>query len=91
MHKAGVLASAFQVLFTRKGDDFFGFAAKDANSTEKTGWILEAVRWDTLDDHPFMVESQVTWADDDEPWLRITIKDAVFNVDVSDYIRQRGL
>lgn len=27
MHKAGVLASAFQVLFTRKGDDFFGFAA----------------------------------------------------------------
>jgi hypothetical protein len=38
-----------------------------------------------------MVESQVTWADDDEPWLRVTIEDAVFNVDVSDYIRQRGL
>ena len=64
---------------------------KDADSTEKTGWILDAVRWDTLDDHPFMVESQVTWADDDEPWLRITIEDAVFNVDISDYIRQRGL
>lgn len=64
---------------------------KAADSTEKTLWILDAVRWETVDGYPLLVESQVTWADDGTPWLVLNIEDVVFNVDVSSYIRQRGL
>ncbi|MGB3954732.1 MAG: DUF6544 family protein [Brooklawnia sp.] len=62
-----------------------------ADSEEKTRWILDAVRWETVNGFPLMVDSTVTWADDGEPWLWITIQDAAYNVDVASYVRQRGL
>ena len=64
---------------------------KEADSPEKTLWILDVLRWETVDGRPLLVESQVTWADDGKPWLVITVEDIVYDVDVSQYIRQRGL
>ena len=31
-----------------------------------------------------------TWLDQGKPWATFTVEDAVYNVDVSEYIRQRG-
>lgn len=64
---------------------------REANSTEKTGWLLSAYTWRTYHGIQVPDECAVTWADQDQPWLAVTLDDIAFNVDVSEYIRQRGI
>lgn len=64
---------------------------KGEDSTEKTGWLLEVKGWDAYHDILVPSLSQVTWQDEAKPWLVIRTEDVAFNVDVSEYIRGRGL
>lgn len=63
---------------------------KGSSTSEKTRWILETLSWDTFYGLLVPSRSQVTWADEDQPWLVITLTDLAYNVDVSTYIRARG-
>ena len=39
----------------------------------------------------FPSDNAAIWMDDGKPWAVITLEDVVFNVDVRDYVRARGL
>ncbi|HLV34641.1 MAG TPA: DUF6544 family protein [Spirillospora sp.] len=64
---------------------------KETTDTEKTRWILEPLGWETV--HGIRVPSPaaVTWASEGTPWLVVTQDDIAYNVDVSAYVRGRGL
>jgi hypothetical protein len=64
---------------------------KEIEDTAPTGWTLKVHDWRMVDGLLLPVSGSVTWADANAPWLDMTIHDAAFNVDVSQYIRQRGL
>ncbi len=65
---------------------------KEADSEEKTRWILRAEGgWTAFHGIPVPERGTVTWEDDGTPWLVIDTTDVAFNVDVSDTIRARGL
>ena len=64
---------------------------REATDEEKIPWRLEPLGWQTF--HGMMIPSPatVTWLDEGTPWLVVTIGDVVYNVDVADYIRDKGL
>lgn len=65
---------------------------KDVNATDKTRWILSVEEgWETFHGIPVPVKGSVTWEDDGVPWLVITNTDVAYNVDISRYIRAKGL
>lgn len=64
---------------------------KDAASRSKTLWINEVVAWGRLRGNPIPTVAAVTWFDEGTPWAVFRVDDVVYNVDVQDYVRERGL
>ncbi len=64
---------------------------KGAESKEKTRWILEVRGWETAHGIRIPSPAAVTWADEGTPWLVVRADDVAYNVDVTAYIRARGL
>lgn len=64
---------------------------KEATDETKIPWRNEPLGWQTF--HGIMIPSPaaVTWLDEGTPWSVWTIEDVVYNVDVSEYIKARGL
>ena len=58
---------------------------------EKVGWLLESGDWREF--HGLLIPTRglVTWADEGTPWATFIIEDVAYNVDVSEYVRARGL
>jgi hypothetical protein len=54
-------------------------------------WTIRADRWETMHGIMIPVKSSAQWADEDGPWAIFTIEDVVYNVDVSEYVQQKGL
>lgn len=65
---------------------------KGEDASEKTLWTIEP-RGDWIAVQGMLIPESgaVIWADEDGPWAVFTLDDAVYNVDVSTYIRQKGL
>lgn len=63
---------------------------KGAADTAKTLWILDVVEWADYNGLLVPSVSTATWADEGTPWLVVEIDDLRYNVDVGDYISQRG-
>jgi hypothetical protein len=64
---------------------------KKPEDTAKTPWRGEVRNWQRVDGQWSAGTLAVTWLDDGTPWAVFTIDDLVHNVDVSTYIRKRGL
>jgi hypothetical protein len=64
---------------------------KDPGSTAKTPWRNELLTWTTLNGQPLFSAADVTWLEEGAPWARFTVEEAVFNTDVSEYVRAAGL
>ena len=64
---------------------------RDAKDTEKTRWLLDIKSWATYSGICVPSLATVTWEPDGKPWLVCHVEDIVFNADVSDYVRQRGI
>ena len=64
---------------------------KDQSSQAKTLWINESKTYGVLGGAPAAVIGAAIWQDDGKPWAVFTIEDIVFNVDVSQTIRAKGL
>jgi len=58
---------------------------------DKIRWTLEPREW--ADFHGVLIPmvAAATWADEGTPWAVFTIRDIAYNVDVSAYLRARGL
>ncbi|MBU0492778.1 MAG: hypothetical protein KKA73_02970 [Chloroflexi bacterium] len=64
---------------------------KAAASAEKTPWCLDTLGWQTFQGTQIPSPATVTWEDEGTPWAVFTIEDVTYNVDVSEYIKARGL
>ena len=64
---------------------------KDAGSEAKSRWMLEPLGWQRF--HGMLIPSPAaaTWEDEGQPWLVMTVEDIAYNVDITEYIRARGL
>ncbi len=63
----------------------------DSKSTAKVLWLNQATQWEERNGKPVFVQGAATWMDDGKPWAVFTAEDILFNVDVSEYIRAKGL
>lgn len=64
---------------------------RDVTDSEKIRWTPSVIGWETFHGIRLPSPSGVMWADQGQPWLVIRIDDIAYNVDVSQYIRARGL
>lgn len=70
---------------------FTSMRYKDAADQYKTLWISEAKEWGEQDDRKMLTVGALTWLGDRGPWAVFTVEEIVYNVDVTEYIRSRGL
>jgi len=63
---------------------------KEADSADKTLWVNEVVEWNSLDGKMIPILTAVTWFDEGIPWAVFTVEEVVYNVDVQEYIQQKG-
>jgi len=59
--------------------------------SKKILWITRNEPGPTVPGTKLAASGSATWLDQGRPWAVFTIEDAVYNVDVAEYIRQRGL
>jgi hypothetical protein len=64
---------------------------KGERDEQKTRWILEPGGWEEF--HGMLVPSPASarWADESQPWAVFVVEEIVHNVDVSEYVRRKGL
>lgn len=62
-----------------------------ATSTSQVMWLNHLVEWTVRDGKPTLKTGAAIWMDDGKPWAVFTAEEVVFNVDVQEYIRARGL
>lgn len=54
-------------------------------------WINEALEWRSLKGNTLPIVGAVTWFDEGTPWAVFSIEEVVYNVDVREYVRAKGL
>jgi len=64
---------------------------RDSNSPAKILWLAENASWGVFNGYTLSNVGEITWFDQGTPWAVFTVEDIRYNVDVSEYVRQRGL
>jgi hypothetical protein len=64
---------------------------KNVKDEEKTRWMLEPLGWATFHGIKIPSPASVKWENEGSPWLVMTVEDVAYNVDVSEYVRAKGL
>jgi hypothetical protein len=64
---------------------------QDSKSKEKVLWLNQSLEWGERDGRPYFISGAATWMNDGKPWAVFTLEDLVLNVDVEQYVRQKGL
>jgi len=63
----------------------------DSKSAEKVLWMTHADEWERLGGVLTNTVGSATWMDDGKPWAVFRLEDMRLNVDVSDYVRDKGI
>lgn len=64
---------------------------REAKDQEKIPWRNEVLGWQTFHGIQIPSPGSATWLDQGRPWAVFTVEDVAYNVDVSEYVRGRGL
>jgi hypothetical protein len=64
---------------------------REAADERKVLWISEAVAWEAKEGRQYLKTGALTWLDQGWPWAVFTVEELIYNVDVSEYVRDRGL
>jgi hypothetical protein len=64
---------------------------REAKDKEKIPWRNEVLGWQTFHGIQIPSPGSATWLDQGRPWAVFTVEDVAYNVDVSEYVRGRGL
>jgi hypothetical protein len=64
---------------------------KGSQAEHKTLWLNQSLRWETINGYLTSTVGSAMWLDDGKPWATFTIEEIRFNVDVAEYIREKGL
>ena len=59
--------------------------------TEKRAWGGQTLGWQTVNGLTMPTGFAVTWQYEGSPWLVLNIEEVIYNVDVTNYIRAKGL
>lgn len=70
---------------------FAAMRYKNPDDAAKTLWISEAREWAKRDNRTFLKVGALTWFGDTGPWAVFTVEEIVYNVDVDEYVRTKGL
>jgi hypothetical protein len=87
-------AERFVVRFDPETDMPLLFEAmryKAADSKRKTLWLAEARYWGRIGTNTVPRTGAITWFGDSAPWAVFHVEEAVYNADVHDYVRAKGL
>lgn len=63
---------------------------KGTKSENKTLWINEALHWSIINGTTAPTIATATWFDEGTPWAVFTVEDIRLNVNVDNYIKQKG-
>jgi hypothetical protein len=73
-------------------DTMEAMRCRDAGGqAEKILWITKNIPGKTIEGTQISAVGSATWLDQGKPWAIFRMEDVVYNVDVSQYIRQRGI
>jgi hypothetical protein len=64
---------------------------REWNSEQKTLWINDILAWSAIGGYTIPATGSVTWFDQGKPWAVFTVEDVVYNVNVREYSRAKGL
>jgi len=64
---------------------------RDATDTQKLGWRNEAWNWKPINGMLLPSQASVRWLDQSSPWFVLSVEEVIYNVDVAEYIRARGI
>ena len=64
---------------------------REATDEAKIPWVLKPLEWGTFHGVRIPSLSTVTWQDEGTPWLVVEVEEVVYNADVAEYIKGRGL
>ena len=62
-----------------------------SDSADKTLWMTRAETYRAVDGFKLSTTGSATWMSDGKPWATFRLEDVRYNVDVSSYVRARGL
>jgi hypothetical protein len=63
---------------------------RNPGDKSKILWITRNEAGINIEGTPLSAVGSAMWLDQGRPWATFTVEDIVFNVDVSEYIQQRG-
>jgi hypothetical protein len=66
-----------------------GMRYKGTTDAAKTLWLNEALDYTFVNGY-LLARAAILWLDEGTPWAYFTLEEAVYNVDVQDYIRVKG-
>jgi hypothetical protein len=64
---------------------------RDAKDQHKILWLSEVLEWDTVNGYTIPKHAALTWFDQGRPWANFVVEDVVYNSDVKEYVRTKGL
>ena len=72
-------------------DRFEAMRWREAGDSEPVRWVTRNHAWTRFAGIGVPAVGSVQWADQPQPWLRLSIDDVVWNADVGDYLRASGV
>ena len=70
---------------------FTAMRYREPADAAKTLWISEAREWGQREERTILTVGALTWFGDKGPWAVFTVEEVVYNVDVEEYVRAKGL
>jgi hypothetical protein len=64
---------------------------REASHERKILWLNDVLEWGKVNGYMLPRRAALTWFDQGRPWANFTVEDVVYNADVKDYVRAKGL
>jgi hypothetical protein len=64
---------------------------RDAKDASKILWLNEVAEWNNVNGYTIPKRAALTWFDQGTPWANFVVEDVVYNSDVKEYVRSKGL
>lgn len=71
-------------------DRFEAMRWRDPGDPGPLRWVTRVHAWTRIDGVGVPAVASVQWADQRQPWLRLSLDEAVWNADLDGYVRSRG-
>jgi hypothetical protein len=64
---------------------------REASNVSKILWLNNVQEWGKVNGYTIPKHAALTWFDQGTPWATFTVEDVVYNSDVKEYVRAKGL